>query len=554
MEQHRNVRAGGGREIPRKPAAERHDSHLQKSGMTRPGIEPGSARWEASTLTGVLLLAPGRSRTAAATIIHDDPASTVTGVKPHELLQHEAPISFIAVTEAARVMAGEGWGGGGGGAISAAVPSYPPRIAVAVGPPEIPDKVVSQAFLLAPVHRTRNYRARTPTTSTSEKISLDLPAFWGRVAERLLARSPPTKVNRVQSPAGSPDFGMWESCRTMPLACKLSRESPAFPALSFRRCPILTSITVIGSQDLATFSPIGAQQQGSDSGQRIKCFVVSSASSYHVLRRIKCFVVSRASSYQVLRRIKCFVVSRASSYQVLRRITCFVVSSASSYQVLRRIKCFVVSSAVVPVRVPWLRHEAHCNDGVTAGPGGEGRCTAVFVCAQSGRTLLVMTNAHWRSRRFGSHRVDILIFTSVGATRGAKKLLGRSNPTAEMCFSRHAPGNSAPINEHMTIVSLNHVHATQKGIDFCFYVYAAANGQTTPARWQSADFRQPDAVECSPTGYGMRHHFQSQWRVTGSCSESPNYTADVTVCGVWPARVRKQFGFCSEEATTETFY
>ncbi|KAJ8897068.1 hypothetical protein PR048_002414 [Dryococelus australis] len=34
------------------------------------------------------------------------------------------------------------------------------------------------------------------------------------VAERL-ARSPPT--NRVQSPAGSPDFRKWESCRTMPL-------------------------------------------------------------------------------------------------------------------------------------------------------------------------------------------------------------------------------------------------------------------------------------------------------------------------------------------------
>ncbi|KAJ8865990.1 hypothetical protein PR048_033514 [Dryococelus australis] len=41
---------------------------------------------------------------------------------------------------------------------------------------------------------------------------------WGRVAERL-ARSPPAKANRVQSPAGSPDFRKWESCRTMPLVC-----------------------------------------------------------------------------------------------------------------------------------------------------------------------------------------------------------------------------------------------------------------------------------------------------------------------------------------------
>ncbi|KAJ8896819.1 hypothetical protein PR048_002165 [Dryococelus australis] len=29
----------------------RHDYHLQKSGGTRPGIEPGSPRWEASRLT-----------------------------------------------------------------------------------------------------------------------------------------------------------------------------------------------------------------------------------------------------------------------------------------------------------------------------------------------------------------------------------------------------------------------------------------------------------------------------------------------------------------------
>ncbi|KAJ8874590.1 hypothetical protein PR048_025456, partial [Dryococelus australis] len=36
------------------------------------------------------------------------------------------------------------------------------------------------------------------------------------VAERL-ARSPPTKANRAQSLAGSPDFRKWESCRTMPL-------------------------------------------------------------------------------------------------------------------------------------------------------------------------------------------------------------------------------------------------------------------------------------------------------------------------------------------------
>ncbi|KAJ8871740.1 hypothetical protein PR048_028076 [Dryococelus australis] len=49
----------------------------------------------------------------------------------------------------------------------------------------------------------------------------------------------------------TPDFRMWESCRTMPLVGGFSRRSPVSPTLSFRRCSILTSITIIGFQDLA---------------------------------------------------------------------------------------------------------------------------------------------------------------------------------------------------------------------------------------------------------------------------------------------------------------
>ncbi|KAJ8870119.1 hypothetical protein PR048_029131 [Dryococelus australis] len=35
----------------------------------------------------------------------------------------------------------------------------------------------------------------------------------GAAGAKRLAHSPPTKANRMQSPAGSPDFRMWESCR-----------------------------------------------------------------------------------------------------------------------------------------------------------------------------------------------------------------------------------------------------------------------------------------------------------------------------------------------------
>ncbi|KAJ8897254.1 hypothetical protein PR048_002600 [Dryococelus australis] len=59
---------------------------------------------------------------------------------------------------------------------------------------------------------------------------------------------------RVQYPAGSPDFCLWGLCRTMPLVGEFSQGSPIAPALSFLRRSLLTSITLIGSQDLAVKS------------------------------------------------------------------------------------------------------------------------------------------------------------------------------------------------------------------------------------------------------------------------------------------------------------
>ncbi|KAJ8890591.1 hypothetical protein PR048_010100 [Dryococelus australis] len=58
-------------------------------------------------------------------------------------------------------------------------------------------------------------------------------------------------VSLLASHQGDPDpiLGR-ESCLTMPLVGGFSRQSPVFPALSFRRCSILASITLIGSQDL----------------------------------------------------------------------------------------------------------------------------------------------------------------------------------------------------------------------------------------------------------------------------------------------------------------
>ncbi|KAJ8890333.1 hypothetical protein PR048_009841 [Dryococelus australis] len=84
------------------------------------------------------------------------------------------------------------------------------------------------------------------TKDTSDTQSSSSQATPGATAAELTACSPP-KANRVPSPAGPlPDFRMLESCRTMLLVGGFSRGSPY--------CTILTSTTVIGSQDLAVKS------------------------------------------------------------------------------------------------------------------------------------------------------------------------------------------------------------------------------------------------------------------------------------------------------------
>ncbi|KAJ8878509.1 hypothetical protein PR048_019087 [Dryococelus australis] len=63
----------------------------------------------------------------------------------------------------------------------------------------------------------------------------------GTVAE-WLDRSPPTKANRAQSPAGSPDFRMWESCRTMPFPPPF--HSGAAPYSSVLKTSLLRAVQI----------------------------------------------------------------------------------------------------------------------------------------------------------------------------------------------------------------------------------------------------------------------------------------------------------------------
>ncbi|KAJ8877987.1 hypothetical protein PR048_022450 [Dryococelus australis] len=52
-----------------------------------------------------------------------------------------------------------------------------------------------------------------------------------------LARSPPAKENRAHSPAGSPDFHKWGSCRAVPLVGGFSRDLPFPPPLHSGTAP-----------------------------------------------------------------------------------------------------------------------------------------------------------------------------------------------------------------------------------------------------------------------------------------------------------------------------
>ncbi|KAJ8880757.1 hypothetical protein PR048_017227 [Dryococelus australis] len=94
------------------------------------------------------------------------------------------------------------------------------------------------------------FRVRIPSKPKKRFRSISTPAS--------------TKANRVQSPAGSQDFRKWETCRTMPLVGGFSRGSPVFPAPSLRRRSIFTSITIIGSQDLADKSRAELRAESDD--------------------------------------------------------------------------------------------------------------------------------------------------------------------------------------------------------------------------------------------------------------------------------------------------
>ncbi|KAJ8888482.1 hypothetical protein PR048_007973 [Dryococelus australis] len=129
-----------------------------------------------------------------------------------------------------------------------------PVVDIVVGRPELsfipPVAVLGAGWEVGDVHHRRTFTCLL----RRERQVVVMVVVAARVPEvrrrRLQHQGEPDSIlSQV-----TPDFRMWESFRTMPLVGRFSREHSRFPTISFRCCSILTSITLIGSQDLAVKS------------------------------------------------------------------------------------------------------------------------------------------------------------------------------------------------------------------------------------------------------------------------------------------------------------
>ncbi|KAJ8871130.1 hypothetical protein PR048_027434 [Dryococelus australis] len=122
---------------------------------------------------------------------------------------------------------------------------------------------VSPAFSFGAAHTQLTSPSSSLTMSyyiTGENVyqinglpNLPTESFFGAVVTERLDCSSPTKVKRVQSPAGPlPDFRKWKLCRTMPLVRGFSRGSLVSPALHSGAATFSPHFVLIGSQDLVS--------------------------------------------------------------------------------------------------------------------------------------------------------------------------------------------------------------------------------------------------------------------------------------------------------------
>ncbi|KAJ8881065.1 hypothetical protein PR048_017538 [Dryococelus australis] len=194
-EQRRNERAVENGEKTRRPTA---SSSTFENLVTRPVNEPGSPCWEASGLTA----RPPWDVLGSALMFH---------------------FELEGITD---IAADEGISGGR----TSNMASGPGRHASKYGGTAPINMAAARAYpnvgKLLPPHA----RCHVPKPAN---MHYSLPLLASHQGD------PGSIPGRV-----TPDFRMWESCRTMPLVGGFPRASPVSLALSFQRCSILTSVTM----------------------------------------------------------------------------------------------------------------------------------------------------------------------------------------------------------------------------------------------------------------------------------------------------------------------
>ncbi|KAJ8882832.1 hypothetical protein PR048_014646, partial [Dryococelus australis] len=239
MEQHRNKGAGemgDPRGNPPTSGIVRHDSHMRKSrGRHRRESNPvllggRQPSWNAFAAPQrhrvdiVRTCAPGLSVRRGPQVSRKDTKVTAVGGAGRTKPTGE-PVAAAAVTGyGGALAAGQAAAGGGGveaqrGAAGDAGARPGAAAAAAAGvarPAQLRAGVVVLRAEAPHAHTGLQGRGRAARSAASRTLTY-------KYHTRRLARSPSTKANWVQSPAGSLN---WESCRTMPLVGGFSRGSP----------------------------------------------------------------------------------------------------------------------------------------------------------------------------------------------------------------------------------------------------------------------------------------------------------------------------------------
>ncbi|KAJ8876723.1 hypothetical protein PR048_021170 [Dryococelus australis] len=255
-----------------------HDSHMRRSGVALPGIEPGSPSWEASRLTAQ------PPRPPPLPFFFASSRNFTNDSRRRSFISHIECVSVcvIANKRFRKIFPSRKQSLGGGSwesparlfLLESAVHRYwlldeNDELGLVHIYADRAKQTEQTEVVVVRVNVLKEGQDSSLRDSPDLTVHVDVPTIpssrdrlfvciggggGGTVAQRL-ARSPPTIRRTVFNPRpGHRIFVSGNRARAIPLDGGFTRGSPVSPALSFWRRSILTSITLIGSQDDAASS------------------------------------------------------------------------------------------------------------------------------------------------------------------------------------------------------------------------------------------------------------------------------------------------------------